>query len=213
MNGYVFALMLVGFGVGFGVAFLLNWLLDRRKTEAARTDAERIIEESRNRADALLKEASLEAKDRLLVMKNEFDDETKETRAELKRLERRLMQKEENIDRKVEACERKENELQLIEKEIETRNEVVVQKEQKCDAMLDEQRQQLERISALTAEQAKELLLRAMENEARYEGAKLIKRIESEAKEEADKKAKKILATAIQRYAADYVAERTVTVV
>lgn len=213
MNGYVFALVIVGLGVGFGAAFLLNWLMERRKTEAARTEAERILEESRNRADALLKEASLEAKDRLLVMKNEFDAETKETRAELKKLERRLMQKEENIDRKLEACDQKERELQQLEKEIETRQETIVQKEQQCDSLLEEQRLQLERISALTAEQAKELLLRAMENEARYEGAKLIKRIESEAKEEADKKAKKILATAIQRYAADYVAERTVTVV
>ncbi|MCJ8502399.1 ribonuclease Y [Desulfatitalea alkaliphila] len=213
MNGYVFALVIVGLGVGFGAAFLLNWLMERRKTEAARTEAERILEESRNRADALLKEASLEAKDRLLVMKNEFDAETKETRAELKKLERRLMQKEENIDRKQETCDQKEKELQQIEKEIESRHETIAQKEQQCDSMIEEQRLQLERISALTAEQAKELLLRAMENEARYEGAKLIKRIESEAKEEADKKAKKILATAIQRYAADYVAERTVTVV
>ena len=84
---------------------------------------------------------------------------------------------------------------------------------QQASELLAEQKKQLEKISALTAEQAKELLLRAIENEARYEGAKLIKRIESEAKEEADKKAKKILATAIQRYAADFVAERTVTVV
>lgn len=213
MNGYLFGLTLLGFCVGFGLAFLLKGVLDRRRVDTSRIEADRIIEESKAKADALLKEASLEAKDRLLVMKNEFDAETKETRAELKKQERRLFQKEENVDRKIEACERKEKELQSIEKDLESRMENLAKQEQACDELLNEQKMQLEKISTLTAEQAKELLLRAMENEARYEGAKLIKRIEGEAKEEADKKAKKILATAIQRYAADYVAERTVTVV
>jgi ribonucrease Y len=213
MNGYLLSMMLLGLVIGFGAAFLVKGLIDRNKANAATSEADRIIGESKARADALLKEASLEAKDRLLVMKNDFDAETKETRAELKKQERRLIQKEENIDRKIEANERKEKELVRTEKELENRTEILSLKEHECTALLDEQRKQLEKIAALTAEQAKELLLRAMENEARYEGAKLIKRIESEAKEEADKKAKKILATAIQRYAADYVAERTVTVV
>jgi len=214
MNGYIFGLIIVAaFGAGFGLAFSIKLLLDRQKADAARNEADRIIQESRGKADALLKEASLEAKDRLLKMKNEFDNETKETRSELKKQERRLIQKEENIDRKTESCERREKEVARLEKDIEARVEQISRQEKEYDDLLGEQKKQLERISALTAEQAKELLLRAMENEARFEGAKMIKRIESEAKEEADKKAKKILATAIQRYAADYVAERTVTVV
>ncbi|KJS33586.1 MAG: ribonuclease [Desulfatitalea sp. BRH_c12] len=213
MDAYVLGLTLVGFGIGFGLAFWLRMLADRRKADTAHSEAETIIQEGRKKADALLTEASLEAKDRLLKMKNEFDVETKETRAELKKQEKRLIQKEENIDRKIEAHERKEKDLALLEKDIEQRVEQIAQQEQEYVALLDEQKKNLEKISALTSEQAKELLLRAMENEARYEGAKLIKRIESEAKEEADKKAKRILATAIQRYAADYVAERTVTVV
>jgi ribonuclease Y len=213
MNGYMLGLTLVGFGVGFGIAFWIKVMLDRQKADAARTEAERIIQESKNKADALVKEASLEAKDRLLKMKNEFDNETKDTRAELKKQERRLIQKEENIDRKIETVERKEKEVNRVEKDLDKRFEQIAQQEQEANLLLAEQKKQLEKISALTAEQAKDLLLRAMENEARYEGAKLIKRIESEAKEEADKKAKKILATAIQRYAADFVAERTVTVV
>lgn len=213
MNGYLIALTIAGFATGFGVAYWIKFASDRQKADAASTEAERIIQESKHKADALLKEASLEAKDRLIKMKSEFDNETKDTRAELKKQERRLIQKEENIDRKIETVERKEKDLNRIEKDLEKRLEQVTQQEQEANALLVEQKKQLERISALTAEQAKELLLRAMENEARYEGAKLIKRIESEAKEEADKKAKKILATAIQRYAADFVAERTVTVV
>jgi ribonuclease Y len=103
--------------------------------------------------------------------------------------------------------------LSQQEKGLGKRTSKIQQQEQEYQSLVSEQKQQLEKISTLTAEQAKELLLRAMENEARYEGAKLIKRIENEAKEEADKKSKKILATAIQRYAADYVAERTVSVV
>lgn len=213
MNGYTIGLTIVGFCVGFGVAFWVKAMLDQQKTDAARSEAARIIQEGRNKADALLKESSIEAKDRLLKMKAEFDTETKETRAELKRQERRLIQKEENVDRKIETVERKEKDLNKAEKDIEKSVEQVAKQEEEYNNLIAEQKVQLEKISALTAEQAKELLLRAMENEARFEGAKVIKRIESEAREEADKKSKKILATAIQRYAADYVAERTVTVV
>jgi ribonuclease Y len=146
-------------------------------------------------------------------MKNEFDNETKETRSELKKQEKRIIQKEENLDRKIEQQEKREKELSRLEKETEKRSEQIADKENELTALVGEQKRQLEKISTLTADQAKELLLRAMENEARYDGAKLIKKIENEAKEEADKKAKRILATAIQRYAADYVAERTVSVV
>jgi ribonucrease Y len=213
MNIYMIGLLTLGLVLGFGLSFLLKGLADRQKVQAAQSQAEQLLEEARQRSDALVKEASLEAKDRLLKMKNEFDNETKETRSELKKQEKRLIQKEENLDRKIEHQEKKDKELGRLEKETQKRSEQVAQRENELSALEDEQKRQLERISTLTAEQAKELLLHAMENEARYEGAKLIKRIENEAKEEADKKAKRILATAIQRYAADYVAERTVSVV
>ncbi len=211
MNEYMFGL--IGLAIGFGLTFILKGILDRQKHNAANFKAEQIINDARIRADALVKEASLEAKDRLIKMKGEFDAETKETRSELKRQESRIFKKEENIDRKIEQQEQREIELGQQEKELQQRSEKIALQESEYEALVSEQKQQLERISTLTAEQAKELLLRAMENEARYDGAKLIKRIENEAKEEADKKAKKILATAIQRYAADYVAERTVSVV
>ena len=115
--------------------------------------------------------------------------------------------------RRNEQFEKKERELGNKEKELHKREEAISENENRYQEILTEQRRQLERISGLTAEQAKELLIHAMENEARYEGAKLIKRIESEAKEEADKKAKDIIATATQRYSGDFVAERTVSVV
>jgi ribonuclease Y len=160
-----------------------------------------------------LKEAKLEAKDKLLRMKSEIDAEAKEMRAELKNLEKRLIQKEENVDVKLEQFEKRERDLACKEKGLHDLEEEIKQLEGKYNGLIEEQKSQLEKISGLTGDQAKELLIRAMENEARYEGAKLIKRIENECHEQADKKAKQIIATAIQRYAADFVAERTVSVV
>lgn len=213
MNGNMLGILILGLLVGFGLAFWLKSMLDRQKVKAANDHAKRIHDDAKQRADSLLKEASLEAKDRLLKMKSEFDAETKETRSEIKKREHRLIQKEENIDRKIEQQEKKESDLKRQEKNFGKREHKLSQHEKEYQGLISEQKEQLEKISTLTADQAKELLLRAMENEARFEGAKLIKRIENEAKEEADKKAKKILATSIQRYAADYVAERTVSVV
>jgi ribonuclease Y len=213
MNEYMIGLLILGLVLGFGLSVLLKGLAGRHRAQAVQSHAEQLLEEAKQRADTLLKEASLEAKDRLLKMKNEFDNETKETRSELKKQEKRIIQKEENLDRKIEQQEKREKELSRLEKETEKRSEQIADKENELTALVGEQKRQLEKISTLTADQAKELLLRAMENEARYDGAKLIKKIENEAKEEADKKAKRILATAIQRYAADYVAERTVSVV
>ena len=213
MNEYMIGLLILGLILGFGLSLLIKNFTDRQRIQAAQSKAVQLVDEARQRSDTLLKEASLEAKDRLLKMKNEFDAETKETRSELKKQERRLIQREENLDRKIEQQETKEKELDQLGKDFEKRTETISQQEKELSTLISEQKHQLERISTLTAEQAKELLLRAMENEARYDGAKLIKKIENEAKEEADKKAKRILATAIQRYAADYVAERTVSVV
>jgi ribonuclease Y len=201
------------FLAGLLIAYWLKGKLAAGKIKAAEDEAALFVEESQKKADALVKEADLEIKDRLFKLKSEFDTETKETRAELKRRETRLVAKEENIDRKIEQYERRERELARKERHLTKREGKLERKELEYSEMVEEQKRQLEKISGLTADQAKELLLRAMENEARYEGAKLIKKIENEAKEQADKKAKKVLATAIQRYAGDFVAERTVSVV
>jgi ribonuclease Y len=123
------------------------------------------------------------------------------------------MHKEENIDRKSEQLERREREQSRMERHLTKREGKIERKELEYNELIEVQKRQLDKISGLTVDQAKELLIRAMENEARHEGAKFIKRIENETKEQADKKAKKILASAIQRYAGDFVAERTVSVV
>ncbi len=201
------------FGTGFAIAFWLKGQIISQKIKAVEEEASRLLADSRRKAETVLREADLEVKDRLFKMKSDFDAETKETRSEQKKRESRLMQKEESIDRKFEQYERKDRELQRKEKTLRKRESEIERKELKYEELIEEQKQQLEKISGLSAGQAKELLIRAMENEARYEGARIIKRIENEAKEQADRKSKKILATAIQRYAGEYVAERTVSVV
>jgi len=213
MNDYYILISIGFFLAGLLIAYWLKGKLSSRKVKAAEREAALFVEESQKKADALLKEAELEIKDLHFKLKSEFDAETKETRAELKKREDRLMGKEEAIDRKIEQFERRDRELSRKERHLTKREGKLERKELEFSELIEEQKRQLEKISGLTAEQAKELLIRAMENEARYEGAKLIKKIETEAKEQADKKAKKILATAIQRYAGDFVAERTVSVV
>ena len=204
---------LVTFGVGFIIAFWIKGKAVSQKVKAAESEAQKLTEEAKRKSETLLKEANLEIKDRLFRMKSEFDTETKETRRELKNREQRLLHKEETLDRKIEQFDQRERELTRQEKELARKADKIERDARKYDELLEEQRNQLVKISGMTADQAKDLLIRSMENEARYEGAKLIKRIETETKEEADKRAKKIMATAIQRYAGDYIAERTVSVV
>ena len=213
MNETIMIVGIICFFVGFGVAFWIKGRSLSHKIKTAEEEAVRIVEESKRTSETLIKEANLEIKDKLFKMKSEFDTETKETRAEIKKREKRLIQKEEHIDRKAVQIEKREEEIFQLDKALNERETLLKDNENKYQRLLEEQKQQLEKICGLTAEQAKELLIRAMENEARYEGAKLIKRIENETREEADKKAKKIIATAIQRYAGDYIAERAVSVV
>lgn len=173
----------------------------------------RLIEEARAKAASLLKEAKLEAKSRLLEMKSDFDSETEETRAELKKEERRLSKKSEKLDSQEEQLVKREQTLQRKESEIQKKLESATHKENHYSELLEETKRELEKVSGLTLEEAKELLLKTIEEDVKHEGAKLIKKITSEARENADKEAKKIISTAIQRYAGDYVAERTVSVV
>jgi len=213
MKDYNTILIAGGFVVGFIMAYLIKGKIVSGKVRAAKEEALNIIRDAKRKSETLLKEARLEAKDRLFKMKSEFDTETKETRSELRKQERRLISKEENIDKKLEQFEQRDREIGRSEKKLAQKTKSIEANERKYNQLVEEQKHQLETISSLTAEQAKELLIRAMENEARHEGAKMIKRIENETREQADKKAKKIMATAIQRYAGDFVAERTVSVV
>ena len=213
MNAYNILFGIIGFMLGCVIAYWVKGRIVSQKLKSAELEASRLLEDANRRSQTLIKEAKLEAKDRLLNMKSEFDAETKETQSELKKKERRLIQKEESVDRKIEQFERRDREISGKERQLARKVEHVERSEANYNKLIEEQKKQLEKISGLAAGQAKELLIRAMENEARHEAARLIKRIENETKEQADKKAKKIIATAIQRYAGDFIAERTVSVV
>ncbi|MFW5908757.1 MAG: ribonuclease Y [Desulfosalsimonas sp.] len=212
---YILYILLILFGIGIGFFFshLLRNRLAGQKISDAEEKAKMIVDSAQRKADSLVKEAQLEAKDRLFKMKSDFDAETAEARDELKKKEKRLHSKEENLDRKNEQLELQAKENARLERELQEREAEIGKKEKYYNHLIEEQKQQLESISGMTAEAAKELLMQSMENEARHDSAKMVKRIVAEAKENADKEAKKIMATAIQRYAGDFVAERTVSVV
>lgn len=209
----VIFLNVIVFAIGFLIAFWIRSRLTARKIAAAEQEATGIIDRAVKEAKTVLKEAKLFAKDELYQMKLEFEKDTKDNKNRLKKREKRLTQKEEKVDGKLEQLEKRDTSFNKKEEHLNRRESLVKAEEGKYQALIEEQKTQLERISGFTAEEAKTLLIKAMESDARYEGAKLIKRIENETREEADRKSKKIMATAIQRYAGDYVAEKTVSVV
>ncbi len=176
------------------------------KIGAAEERARSIIDDAVKTAEAKKRESLLEVKEESIKTKNELDREIKERRSEIQRAERRVEQKESNLDKKLDSIERREASFAAKEEEI---------KKQKAEvAKLNEQRvQELERISGLTSEQAKEFLLKTVEDDVKLDTAKLIKEMETRAKEEAGKKAKDYVVTAIQKCAADHVSETTISVV
>ncbi len=176
------------------------------KIGSANDKAREIIDEALKTAETKKKEALLEVKEESLKTKNELEKETKERRAELQKYEKRVLSKEETLDKKIEAVEKRDSNLTKKEEELSKMR-------QKVDELGQQRQQELERISGLTSEQAKEYLLKTVEDEVKHETAVMIKTLESRAKEEADKKAKEIVVTAIQRCAADHVAETTISVV
>ena len=172
----------------------------------AESKAREIIDDAVKTAEAKKKESLLEIKEESIKNKNELEKETKERRAELQRYEKRVLSKEEALDKKSDAIERREAGFAAKEEQLR-------QREAKVEELSKQRVQELERISGLTSEQAKEYLLKTVEEDVKHDTAKMIKELEAQAKEEADKKAKEYVVTAIQRCAADHVAETTISVV
>ena len=172
----------------------------------AETKAREIIDDAVKTAEAKKKESLLEIKEESIKNKNELEKETKERRAELQRYEKRVLSKEEALDKKADAIEKREAGFTAKEEQLR-------QREAKVEELSKQRVQELERISGLTSEQAKEYLLKTVEEDVKHDTAKMIKELEAQAKEEADKKAKEYVVTAIQRCAADHVAETTISVV
>jgi len=209
----VVLIAIAGLVAGGVVGALLSRKSSASKAANAERDAARMLEAARKDAETLRKEAEIQAKDVVFQAKDEWENEARELRRELQNQEKRLVQKEENLDRKVDLVDAREQELQRREQVAIEREHQLQERNIEIDRLIAEQRGKLEQIAGLSAEEAKQQLLLAMESEARHDAAKRIKQIEDEAREIADKKAKNILSLAIQRYAGDYVAEKTVSAV
>ena len=188
------------------VAVLRKEKANRETVGNAEEKVRQIIDDALKTAETKKREVLLEAKEEALKMKNDSEREAKDRRTEVQRYEKRVLSKEESVDKKAEALERRESSLATKEEELK-------KKRAEADSLLGQRVQELERISGLTSEQAKEYLLKTVEDEVKIDTAKLYKELESRAKEEAGKKAKEYIVTAIQRCAADYVAETTISVV
>ena len=195
------------------LGFTLARFVQRKKIGEYEKIGKKILEDAKKEADVLVREASIQAKDAAIQAKNELEQEIKSRRIELQNIERRLSQKESNLDKKIDQIEKKEDEISRKEREVSGKHSNLDNKIKEYDALLIRQRERLENISGLTAEEAKKILMQMMEDEAKYEALKICKRIEEEAREKADKKAKEIIAQSIQRYAGDYVGEDAVSTV
>ena len=197
---------IAGLAIGGLVGVLIRKKIGESKIGSAEAEAKRILEESSKDAEAKKKDILLEAKEETLRLRNETERDLKERRAEVTRLERRVNQKEENLDRKTESLERKNEQLDEKLKKADATQE-------RIEEVLSEHLQKLEQISNYTAQEAKDELLSRMESETRHEMAQKLVELEAEFKDEADTKARNILSLAIQRCAADHVAEATISVV
>ncbi|NOZ85510.1 MAG: ribonuclease Y [Deltaproteobacteria bacterium] len=206
-------LFIAGLVAGITALYIIYRIRAGAGVDEARRKAEGLVKEAERNARSLKKEAELQAKDFLLKAKSEFEKESRERREELQRMEKRLEQKEENIDKKMRLIEGKEHDLASREKALDLKLKNITRREHEVKGLEDERKRQLERLAGMTAEEAKKQLIESIENEARHDSAKRIKQIEDETKEKAEDKARDIICTAIQRYAGEYVSERTVTVV
>ncbi|MEI5906260.1 ribonuclease Y [Bacillus spongiae] len=205
--------ILLGLIVGVVVGYFYRRSIAEAKIAGAHNAADQILEEAKREAEALKKEALLEAKDENHQLRIETERELRERRNELQKQENRLMQKEENLDRKDESLAKREMTLERKEDSLIKRQQHIDEMESKVDEMKQSQQAELERISSLTRDEARAIILDQVESELSHDIAIMVKEQENRAKEEGDKKAKEILSLAIQRCAAEHVAETTVSVV
>lgn len=198
-------------GIAFG--YLLRKMLTRKEQQSSENLAVRIVEEAKKEADNIKKEAVLQAKESLLRTKAEFEREARDRKAELDKLEVRLRSKEENQEKRIDLLVQKESNIENRERGLQQKENALHEKHERLNRIIDDQKEKLERIAGFTAEEAKAQLIQSLEAEAKREAAILIRKAEEEAKRIADKKAQEIIAYSIQRYAGDFVAESTVSVV
>jgi ribonucrease Y len=214
LNGSLFVLVIFGAIIaGIIVGYILKQVFSAKKVKSSESLAARIVEEAKKESETIKKEAILQAKENLLKMKADFDRETKDRKNELDGLEKRIRSKEESLDKRIDLLAQKETNIEGREKSISSKEAAIEEKHHRLDLALEEQKEKLEKIAGMSSEEAKKLLIQSIETDAKRDAAATIRKIEEEAKLTGDRKAREIIAYSIQRYAGDYVAEHTVSVV
>ena len=214
MSYVLLALAVVVLAAGF--AFLFDFVRRyqaRQQLQSNEEAAQRMLKEARTEAETIRKEADIKAKELVLQAKGDAEKESRERRRDMQQLERRLGAREENLEKRGEQLEKRENDAAKREQALRQLEQAAGEREERYNRMIEETRQQLERVAGLTRDEAKRSLIEQMVDEARHEAAKHIRLIEEEARAEADRKGKKIITIAIERLAGEFIAERTVSVV
>lgn len=215
MSNISFIILVVLGSVAAGVVlgYLVRKSISSKMLESSENLSLRITSEAKKEAESIKKEAILQAKDNLLRAKNEFERETRDRRTELEKIEDRLRQKEENLDRKMDLFAQREADIEKKENAAISKEALLDEKHDKLDRALEEQKEKLEKIAGISSKEAREYLVQLMVDDARHEASGIIRRVEEETKRESEKRSSEILAYAVQRYASDFVAEKTVSVV
>jgi len=209
----VAAVILIAAFVAFALLVRSGKKTAQRNLDEARSQAEKMKEEATRLGETRMREAEIAAKEKLLQARTEFESVSRKRRAELETLERRLTQKEDTLDKRTDELAKRDKELSQQDRTLAGRERALEKQEGELERMMQEERTKLEHIAGLTAQQARDELVRIMEDEARIEAAHIVKRIEDEAREQATKQAQRIIGMAVQRSASDYVSETTVSVV
>ncbi|MGY3779072.1 ribonuclease Y [Isobaculum melis] len=209
----IIAFAIVGLIVGIAVGYMVRKSTHEKEIAGAKNTATAILDDARKESETLKKEALLEAKDENHQYRTEIENELKDRRSEVQKQENRIIQREENLDRKDEGLDKRERNLEAKEEKLSSRQQLIDEKESEAAALLEKQQLELEKIAALSRDDAKNIIMKETEEELSHDLAVMVKESEQRAKEEADKKAKNLLSLAIQRCAADQVSETTVSVV
>ena len=199
--------------VGMGVAVYLRQRWQKRTIANAEEQAQFIIEEAKKEAGVIKKETQIQAKDIILQAKGEAEKEIKERRREIQQQEKRLQNREETLEKRAESLESRETEQSRRDQQLKSKEDILQQKDQQYSMLIEETRQQLERVATMTRDEAKQRLLDQMIEEARHDAARRIMQIEEEAREEAERRAKKVISIAVERLSGEFVAERTASVI
>jgi len=210
---FIILVVLVSAALGAVLGYCVRKSISGRMLESSENLSLRITSEAKKEAENIKKEAILQAKDNLLKAKNEFERETRDRRTEIEKVEERIHQKEENLDKKTDLFAQREAIIEKRENAVIDKETLLNEKHDRVDKIIEEQREQLEKIAGISSEEAKDSLVQLMVDDARHEAGGVIRKIEEETKRESEKRSSEILAYAVQRYSSDFVAEHTVSVV